>query len=128
MKHLIYIAILLFTTLSFGQNTGLIVGKVLDNEVNDAPLVLANVSVKGTSINLNTDLTGVFVIENLEAGDYTLACSFAGYDTKEIKVHVDALQPAEVKVSLAASTVSFSELALLTAVAQKDDKSTAALN
>ncbi|MBP0902612.1 carboxypeptidase-like regulatory domain-containing protein [Mariniflexile gromovii] len=128
MKHLIYITIFLFTTLSFGQNTGLIVGKVLDNEVNDAPLVLANVSVKGTSLNINTDLTGMFVIENLEAGDYTLVCSFAGYDTKEISVHVDALQPAEVSLSLAASTISLGELALLTAVAQKDDKSSASLN
>lgn len=128
MKHLIYTALFLFTTLSFGQNTGLIVGKVLDNEMNDAPLVLANVSVKGTSINLNTDLTGLFVVENLEAGDYTIVCSFAGYETKEINVHVDALQPAEVKLSLAASTISLDELALLTAVAQKDDKSTAVLN
>lgn len=128
MKHLIYTALFLFTTLSFGQNTGLIVGKVLDNEMNDAPLVLANVSVKGTSINLNTDLTGLFVVENLEAGDYTIVCSFAGYETKEINVHVDALQPAEVKLSLAASTISLDELALLTAVAQKNDKSTAVLN
>ncbi|WP_308991655.1 carboxypeptidase-like regulatory domain-containing protein [Mariniflexile litorale] len=128
MKHLIYIALFLFTALSFGQNTGLIVGKVLDNELNDAPLVLANVLVKGTSINLNTDLTGVFVIENLEAGDYTLVCSFAGYETKEINVHVDALQATEIKLSLAASTISLSELALLTSVAQEDTKSTAVIN
>lgn len=128
MKHLIYTTLFLFTTFSFGQNTGLIVGKVLDNEMNDAPLVLANVSVKGTSINLNTDLTGLFVIENLEAGDYTLVCGFAGYETQEINVHVDALKPAEVKLSLAASTISLSELALLTSVAQKDDKSAAVLN
>ena len=128
MKHLIYIALFLLTTLSFGQNTGLVVGKVLDNELNNAPLVLANVSVKGTSINLNTDVTGLFVIENLEAGDYTLVCSFAGYDTKEVKIHVDALQPAEVTLSLAASTVSISELALITAVAQKGDKLSAGIN
>jgi hypothetical protein len=128
MKHLIYISLFLLTATSFGQNTGLIVGKIMDDELNNAPLVLANVSVKGTDINLNTDLTGLFVIENLEAGDYTLVCSFAGYETQEIKVHVDALKPAEIKLSLAASTISLSELALLTSVAQKDDKSTAVLN
>ncbi|MEN3323554.1 carboxypeptidase-like regulatory domain-containing protein [Mariniflexile soesokkakense] len=128
MKHLICISLFFVTAFSFGQNTGLIVGKILDNEMNDAPLVLANVSIKETSINLNTDLTGLFVVENLEAGDYTLVCSFAGYETKEINVHVDALQPAEVKLSLAASTISLGDLALLTAVAQKDDKSTAVLN
>jgi hypothetical protein len=128
MKRLIYLSLFLLTATSFGQNTGLIVGKIMDDELNNAPLVLANVSVKGTDINLNTDLTGLFVIENLEAGDYTLVCSFTGYETQEIKVHVDALKPAEIKLSLAASTISLSELALLTSVAQKDDKSTAVLN
>ncbi|MFI0428689.1 carboxypeptidase-like regulatory domain-containing protein [Mariniflexile sp. HMF6888] len=128
MKHLIYLSLFLLTATSFGQNTGLIVGKIMDNELNNAPLVLANVSVKGTAINSNTDLTGMFIIENLEAGDYTLVCSFAGYETQEIKVHVDALKPAEVKLSLAASTISLSELALLTSVTQKDDKSAAVLN
>lgn len=122
MKRLIYLSLFLFTAISFGQNTGLIVGKVLDSELNNAPLMMANVSVKGTSINLNTDLTGLFVIENLEAGDYTLVCSFAGYETKEIKVHVDNLKPAEVKLALAASTISLSELMLLTSLAQKDSK------
>lgn len=122
MKRLVYLSLFLFTAISFGQNTGLIVGKVLDSELNNAPLMMANVSVKGTSINLNTDLTGLFVIENLEAGDYTLVCSFAGYETKEIKVHVDAFKPAEVKLALAASTVSLSELVLLTSLAQKDNK------
>ena len=128
MKHLIYISLFLVTAFTFGQNTGMIVGKVLDSELNDAPLVFANVSIKGTSINLNTDLTGLFIVENLEAGDYTLMCSFAGYETKEINVHVDVLQPAEVKLSLAASTISLGDLALLTSVAQKEDKSVTAFN
>ena len=128
MKQLLYTAIFLFSAFSFSQNTGLVVGKILDNELNNSPLVLANVSVKGTANQVNTDITGLFVIENLEAGDYTLVCSFAGYETKEMNVHVDALNPVEVNLSLAASTISLSELALITSVAQKDDKSLPILN
>ena len=128
MKQLIYTAIFLFTAFSFSQNTGLIVGKILDSELNNSPLVLANVAIKGSKTQVNTDLTGLFVIENLEAGDYTLVCSFAGYETKELKVHVDATKPAELTLSLAASTISLSELALITSVAQKDDKSAPVLN
>lgn len=128
MKQLIYTAIFLFTSFSFSQNTGLIVGKILDSELNNSPLVLANVALKGSKTQVNTDLTGLFVIENLEAGDYTLVCSFAGYETKELKVHVDATKPAELTLSLAASTISLSELALITSVAQKDDKSAPVLN
>ncbi|WNH14239.1 carboxypeptidase-like regulatory domain-containing protein [Thalassobellus suaedae] len=126
MKHLIYISLFLFTIFSFGQNTGLIVGKVLDKEMNDSPLVLASVLVKGTSIKSDTDLTGLFVIENLEDGDYTLVCSFVGYESQEIDVHVDSNEPSEVKLSLAASSISLNDLALVMASADSDPKTTTA--
>ena len=89
---------------------------------------MAQVSIKESAIQVNTDLTGMFVLENLKAGDYTLVCAFAGYETQEINVHVDPFQPAEVKLSLAASTISLDDLALLASVAEKDDKSNTVLN
>lgn len=128
MKHLVTIILLAFSSLSFSQNTGMVVGKIMDNELQNSPLVMANVSLKASTIQVNTDLTGMFVIENLKAGDYTLVCGFAGYETQEINVHIDPFQPAEVKLSLAASTVSLDDLALLASVAEKDDKSTTVLN
>lgn len=121
MKHLICISILFFTAISFSQNTGLIVGKVMDSELNDSPLVLASVSVKGTNIESNTDLTGLFVIENLEDGNYTLVCSFVGYESKEIEVNVNTNNPTELNLSLKASTVSMDDLALLLASADSED-------
>lgn len=123
MKHLIIIAAILFSTLSFSQNTGLIVGKVLDNEVKNAPLVLADISIKGTAVKANTDQTGMFVIENLEAGDYTLVCSFVGYESKEIDVHVDGLNPVELKLTLEASSVSMDDIALAMAMANAGQSS-----
>lgn len=128
MKQLFYTAIFIFSTFSFGQNTGLIIGKILDKELNNSPLVLANVSIKGTTTEANTDLSGMFVVENLKDGDYTLVCSFVGYETQEIMVHVDAFEPTEIKLSLAASTVSLLELASLATVAQKEDKLLSVLN
>lgn len=121
MKHLICITFLLFTTFSYGQNSGLIMGKVLDNETNSSPLVLAQVSIKGTAIEVATDITGSFIIENLEPGDHTLVCSFVGYETKEIKLQLDAVVPKEVKVSLAASSISLEELALIAGVKSSDN-------
>lgn len=120
---------MLFATFAYAQNTGLIVGKVMDHELDNTPLVFANMSIKGTSIASQTDLTGVFLIENLESGDYTLVCSFPGYETQEIKIHVDALQPTELELTLAASTVSLSELASLatTTVSHKEDQTLAVL-
>lgn len=122
MKRLFIVAAMLISAVSFSQNTGLVVGKIMDAEVNNAPLVLANVTIKGTETKVDTDQTGLFLLENLEAGDYTLVCSFVGYETKEIKIHVDAFEPTEIKLSLAASTISFEDLALLTATAEKTVK------
>jgi hypothetical protein len=123
MKHLIYIFSFLLTSVAFSQNTGLIVGKILDNELNNSPLVLANVAVKGTNISADTDISGLFTLENLEDGDYTLVCSFVGYETKEINIHVNALEPTELKLSLAASTLNLSDILSITSTSQKEEAS-----
>ncbi|MBD0831493.1 carboxypeptidase-like regulatory domain-containing protein [Aestuariibaculum sediminum] len=122
MKQIIILAALLISGLSFGQDTGLIFGKIMDAEVENAPLVLASVSIKGSETKIDTDQTGMFVLENLKSGDYTLVCSFVGYETKEIKVHVDPFEPTELKLALSASTISLDDLALLTATADNDNK------
>ena len=128
MKQIVTLTLVLFSSFCFAQNTGMIVGKILDKDFSENPLVLANVSIKGTSIEANTDLTGFFVIENLEDGDYTLVCSFVGYETKELKVNVASENPTEVKLALGASGISLEDLASITSVAQqKEDKKVTAL-
>ncbi len=122
MKQIITSFIILFTSLCFAQNTGIIVGKILDKEFNNNPLVLATVSVKGTLIALTTDQTGLFVIENLKDGDYTLLCSFIGYKTEEIKVKVASRTSKNIKISLGADTLSLTEIELLSGLTQKEDK------
>ena len=48
MKHLITLLLLTFSSIGFAQNAGMIVGKVLDKELINEPLIFANVSIKGT--------------------------------------------------------------------------------
>ncbi|HEY5687312.1 MAG TPA: carboxypeptidase-like regulatory domain-containing protein [Yeosuana sp.] len=128
MKQLITLLLLTFSSISFAQNTGLIVGKVTDKELNNEPLMFASISVKDTAIASETDITGIFLIENLAEGDYTLVCKFIGYETKELTIHVGSMQPTEINLSLAASTISLNELAALSSVAKKDDRTAVALN
>ncbi|GAA3601068.1 hypothetical protein GCM10022396_18130 [Flavivirga amylovorans] len=97
----------------------------MDKEFDNNPLVFANVSIKGTSIKSTTDETGLFVIENIEDGDYTLVCSFVGYETKELKVKVVSGASEYIKTSLGASTVSLLELASIANVSEKTNKTTA---
>ncbi len=130
MRFIFVFCFLCVSAWGFSQNTGLIVGKITDETLNNSPLVLASVSIKGTEIKASTDQTGLFVIENLNAGNYTLVCSFLGYESKEVNVQVDALNPLELKLSLAASTISIDDLAAITSIAQKEetDSSSKALN
>ena len=128
MKHLITLLLLTFSGLGFAQNTGLIVGKVTDKELNNEPLMFASISVKGSAISADSDMTGLFLLENLAEGDYTLVCNFVGYESKELQIHVSAMQPTEVAISLAPTTISLNELAALSSIAKKDDKTAVALN
>ncbi|MFY0712361.1 carboxypeptidase-like regulatory domain-containing protein [Seonamhaeicola sp. NFXS20] len=111
MKQLAILFFILFATSAIAQDTGLIVGKILDKEMDNTPLPFANVSIKGTSNSVTSDISGMFLFENLKNGDYTLVCNFAGYETKEIKVHVDSYQPAEIKLSLEAFSLPITEVA-----------------
>lgn len=111
MKQLFTILLITISAVSFSQNTGLIVGKILDSELNNSPMAFANVQVKGTDIISTTDFNGLFLIENLKDGDYTLVCNFAGYKTKELEVKVVSDEPSEIKLILNAQTLSVNELA-----------------
>jgi len=129
MKQLFTLLLFTFSSLGFAQNMGLIVGKVIDKDTNNEPLVFANLSIKGTTIESTSDITGLFLIENLSDGDYTLVCNFVGYETKEINVHVSALEPTEVNISLEPSTISFNELAAINNnITKKEDKTSLAIN
>ena len=130
MKQLLTLSLVLFTSICFSQNNGLIVGNLMDGEMNDSPLMYAEVSIKGTSLKTTTDLSGLFLFENLKDGDYTLVCSFTGYESKELKLKIVNGEPAEINTSLNASSISLNDFAALgiTNQNQKEDKSVSVLN
>ena len=129
MKRFLALFFLLFTAISFSQNTGIIVGKVLDKEADNTPMAFANVSVKGTEITATSDFSGMFLLENMEAGDYTLVFNFPGYESKEVKVKVDAVDPSEIKLSLGAFSLPQMETASVeTERKSKSSQQTTSLN
>lgn len=131
MKHLTTLFVILFTSICFSQNSGLIVGNVLDGEMNETPLMDANISIKGTTISTTSDLSGLFLLENLKDGEYTLVCSFVGYKSKETKVKIISGEPTEINITLNASTLSLNDFAALGITPQnskEDNKSVSVLN
>ncbi len=115
MKQLFTILLLGFTAFSFAQGTGSIVGKLTDKDYNNDPLPFANILIKGTGKGVTSDIDGLYAIENLTAGIYTVVFSFVGYETVEIdNVKVEANKVTTVNVPMGASAAALDEVVINT--------------
>ena len=121
MKKLFLLFTLVSATILHGQNTGSVVGKLTDKEYNNEPLAFANVLIKGTTKGTTSDFDGLYALENLEAGDYTLMFSFVGYETQEIPVTVVAGKVTEVNVPMGASAASLDEVVITTTTKRESE-------
>lgn len=119
----------MIATLLFGaqlqaqyQDKGTIKGVVTDKEYGDAPLPFANVVIKGSSTGATTDFDGVFSVEDLKPGFYTLVISFVGYETVEYPdVEVFAGEITEIKTQMGADAASLDEV-IISTVSRKDSE------
>jgi hypothetical protein len=90
----------LFPLLLQAGTRGRIKGKVVDLQTGEA-LIGANVTVVGTTAGSATDASGEFLVQNLEAGVYTIRASYLGYQTITISnIRVNADLTAYVNVEL----------------------------
>ena len=126
MRSTLFIIIsLLFPTVLLAQGpspTGMIAGKLTDKEMNGEPLPFANVIIKGSSCGAITDLNGLFKIDDIKPGIYTLSISFIGYESREIdNVGVAAGKVTEINTELGASAAALDEV-VITTISRKDSE------
>ncbi|WP_315038033.1 TonB-dependent receptor domain-containing protein [Capnocytophaga sputigena] len=100
------VAILLLATITYAQS-GTITGEVIDGEYN-APLMGANVLVKGTTHGVSTDMQGKYSL-NVNAPTGTLEFSYLGYVTKTVPYKL-VNGKAHVKVTLSTDQQSLGEV------------------
>jgi len=82
--------LILFSVTTFGQSTGKIMGKVID-QANGEGIPFANVFIEGTSIGAASNVDGNFVILNVPPNVYTVTASYIGYQKvsqTEVRVNV----------------------------------------
>ncbi|MEH6679112.1 MAG: TonB-dependent receptor [Sediminicola sp.] len=84
---------LFFTTLSWAQS-GQITGQITDDSGKAVPF--ANIMLENTSKGATTNNRGIFRIQNVEAGSYTLVVTDLGYATQRISIDVRAGATTEV--------------------------------
>lgn len=111
MRNLLVIIMILFTSLMFGQESGALKGTILDEEVNNEPLMFANVMLKDTDIAVETNLHGNFEIDGLEPGLYTLVISYPGYEERQLPVEVTLDEVSYIQKGLRAKRISLAEVA-----------------
>ncbi len=78
MRKLIVLSFFLVAGNIAAQSKGVIIGKIIDLEVNNEPVLFANIQLKSTPITAHTNFNGNFEIKNLSPGAYTLLVSIAG--------------------------------------------------
>ncbi|NJN32938.1 MAG: TonB-dependent receptor plug domain-containing protein [Saprospiraceae bacterium] len=107
---------------SFAQS-GKITGKVLDAK-NAEPLIGVAVTIENTTRGGVTDLDGVFIIEGLTDGAYTVQASYVGYNTKKIsEINVKRSEAVSVDINLEEASLQI-EAVVVTAKRKQESVST----
>ncbi|MFZ4398748.1 MAG: TonB-dependent receptor [Bacteroidales bacterium] len=89
MKKLkLIIAAFVILLISFAANsqtaqTGIIKGKITDKTTKQA-LPGVTVLIKGTQSGTSTDISGIFMLKNINEGVYTIVISYIGYQVKTL--------------------------------------------
>lgn len=119
MRKLTSILAIFITLGIFAQEKGAISGKIMDLEIENEPMLLANVQLKGDSKATQTNFHGNFELKDVPVGQHTLIVSYAGYENLEIPVLVEKDKIAEIKGGLAQKTLFRNDLAI-TKTTQKE--------
>ena len=121
-KILITTLFSLMSLISVGQTTGSIVGLLTDKEFNNEPLAFANVIIKGQNTGTTSDFDGLYALEDLPVGSYTIVYSFVGYETIEIdNIVVEEDKVTTVNVPMGASAATLEEVVITTTVRKESE-------
>ncbi|NKI30998.1 carboxypeptidase-like regulatory domain-containing protein [Croceivirga thetidis] len=90
MQKILFFLVLLIGVTAMGQKNGHITGQVLDSQMNGEPLLFANITLKNSSFETQSNFHGNFELANIESGDYTLIITALGYERIEVPVKIEA--------------------------------------
>lgn len=120
MKQFLTLIALYISAFTFAQ-TGSVTGTLTDKEYNDEPLAFANVIIKGTTKGTTSDFDGIYILENLEPGEYIIQFSFVGYETQEIPTTIVANETVTLNVSMGPSSAKLDEVVIKTTVKRESE-------
>ncbi|MEM1134420.1 MAG: TonB-dependent receptor [Bacteroidota bacterium] len=106
--------------------TGSIYGKITNT--GGEPMELVNIGIEGTTIGTASDQEGIYKIENLKPGQYSIGVSSVGYVAESRLVNISAGQNLEINFKLAVSELALQSVEITgrTATSYDNDISFAA--
>jgi TonB-dependent receptor len=108
--------------MTMAQSTGIVAGKITDKDANNEPLPFATVIIQGLDKGANTDFDGLFRIDGIPVGTYTIEVRFVGYETLELKdIIVEAGKVTEITASMSAGATTLEDV-VVTAKAERDSE------
>lgn len=117
----ILLALFSMNTLLYSQQaTGIIKGTVSDAVTGEA-LVGANVYFPSLNIGSSTDINGIFSINNVPAGDFSIIARYVGYEEWSSDVSVSDGQTLSLEIELQPTAVEMEEL-VVTGVGSATEK------
>lgn len=124
MKKIFTLLLFGFTAICFSQGTGSIVGALTDKDYSNEPLAFANVFIEGSSKGTTSDFDGLYAIEDLPVGTYSVVYSFVGYETITIdNIIVEANKVTTVNVPMGASAAALDEVFIQTTTRKESEVS-----
>lgn len=105
----IFVLFLFFSFSLSAQNDAKIRGFIY-NEENGNPVLYSEVMILENEKGSTTDERGLYSIENLEGGEYTLRCTRVGFDTATKKVQVTAGKIKNVNLYISPTTIRMDEV------------------
>lgn len=115
MKQLLFVLTSIIASITHAQ-TGSVKGTLTDKQMNNEPLPFANVIIKDSSKGTTSDFDGLYAIDDLAPGTYTIEFSFVGYQTIEKTISIQANQSTTLDVTLSPSAAALDEVVIKTSL------------
>jgi hypothetical protein len=94
------------------QRSGTISGSISDSEMQEEPLLFANVALKNTLWSTQTNFHGNFEFADVTPGEYTLVVNYLGYETLEMPIVVKAGEMTSIQEGLSALSMDSESVAI----------------
>jgi outer membrane receptor protein involved in Fe transport len=121
IKPLIFLALLLGSSVAYSQQKGTVEGVVTDASANNETMPAVSIMVQGTKQGANTDINGKFKIE-LNPGTHILVFSYVGYQTLRDTINVKEGNHINLGVAMASDAQMLDDV-VITGEVRKDTES-----